>query len=195
MAAQPLPRINGLTVTYLQRRSLKPHPQNPNTHRAKQIERIARSIRDFGWTNPIIIDEDDKVLAGHGRLLAAAKLGIDMVPTICLSHLSAAQRRAYIILDNRLSEVGGTWDKKLLALEHEAIRLLDPEFDLTSTGFELDDIEIMFDSLIEVSEDEPPEPDRTRPSPSSEPTSVINGRLSSTGSRRARSLRRARRRR
>lgn len=163
MAARFSPQINGLTVTYRQRPALKPHPQNPNTHSPKQIERIARSIRDFGWTNPIIIDEDDKVLAGHGRLLAAAKIGIDMVPTICLAHLSAAQRRAYVILDNRLSEVGGTWDKKLLALEHDAIRLLDPEFDLTTTGFELDDIEIMFDSLSEVLEDHPPEPDRTSP--------------------------------
>ena len=157
------PQINGLEVTYRPRTALKPHPQNPNTHNAKQVERIARSIREFGWTNPIIIDEEDRIIAGHGRLLAAAKLGIDMLPTICLAHLSAPQRRAYMILDNRLSEVGGTWDKRLLALEHEAIRLLDPEFDLTSTGFELDDIEIMFDSLIEVSEDDSPEPDRTRP--------------------------------
>ncbi|MEO6199464.1 MAG: ParB/Srx family N-terminal domain-containing protein, partial [Sphingomicrobium sp.] len=163
MAAQLSPDINGLRVTYRPRTALKPHPQNPNTHSAKQVERIARSIRDFDWTNPIIIDEEDKVLAGHGRLLAAAKLGIDMVPTICLAHLSAAQRRAYVILDNRLSEIGGTWDRKLLALEHEAIRLLDPDFDLTITGFELDDIEIMFDNLTEVSEDHSPEPDRTTP--------------------------------
>ena len=163
MATRISPQINGLIVTYRQRAALKPHPQNPNTHDAKQVARIARSIRDFGWTNPVIIDEDDRVLAGHGRLLAAARLGIDMVPTICLSHLSAAQRRAYVILDNRLSEIGGTWDRKLLALEHDAIRLLDPEFDLTSTGFELDDIGIMFDSLTEVSEDDTLEPDRTSP--------------------------------
>ena len=163
MTAQFSPKINGIMVTYRPSTSLKPHPQNPNTHSPKQIERIARSIQDFGWTNPIITDEEDQVLAGHGRLLAAAKLGIDMVPTICLAHLSAAQRRAYIILDNRLSEIGGTWDKNLLALEHEAIRLLDPGFDLTSTGFELDDIEIMFDNLTEVSEDHSPEPDRTAP--------------------------------
>lgn len=163
VATRSSPQINGLAVVYVKRTSLKPHPQNPNTHSVKQVQRIARSIREFGWTNPIIVDEEGRVLAGHGRLLAAAKLPTDMVPTICLAHLSAAQRRAYIILDNRLSEIGGSWDNKLLALEHEAIRLLDPEFDLTSTGYELDDIEIMFDSLIEVSEDEPPEPDRTRP--------------------------------
>ena len=162
MAAQLSPQINGLQVIYRPRTALKPHPQNPNTHSAKQVELIARSIRDFGWTNPIIIDEDDKVLAGHGRLLAAAKIGIDMVPTICVAHLSPAQRRAYVILDNRLSEVGGTWNRRLLALEHEAIQLLDPEFDLTSTGFELDDIAIMFDNLNDISEDRTPEPDRKR---------------------------------
>ena len=163
MAAQLSPQINGLQVIYRPRTALKPHPQNPNTHSAKQVELIARSIRDFGWTNPIIIDEDDKVLAGHGRLLAAARIGIDMVPTICVGHLSPAQRRAYVILDNRLSEVGGTWNRKLLALEHEAIQLLDPEFDLTSTGFELDDIAIMFDNLNDISEDRTPEPDRKGP--------------------------------
>ena len=163
MAAQLSPQINGLQVIYRPRTALKPHPQNPNTHSAKQVELIARSIRDFGWTNPIIIDEDDKVLAGHGRLLAAAKIGIDMVPTICVAHLSPAQRRAYVILDNRLSEVGGTWNRRLLALEHEAIQLLDPEFDLTSTGFELDDIAIMFDNLNDISEDRRPEPDRKGP--------------------------------
>ena len=163
MAAQLSPQINGMQVIYRPRTALKPHPQNPNTHSAKQVELIARSIRDFGWTNPIIIDEDDKVLAGHGRLLAAAKIGIDMVPTICVAHLSPAQRRAYVILDNRLSEVGGTWNRRLLALEHEAIQLLDPEFDLTSTGFELDDIAIMFDNLNDISEDRRPEPDRKGP--------------------------------
>jgi len=167
MATQLSLQINGITVTYRQGTALRPHSQNPNTHNAKQVERIARSIREFGWTNPIIIDEDDNVLAGHGRLLAAAKLGIDMVPTICLAHMTPAQKRSYVIADNRLSEVGGTWDKKLLALEHEAIRLLDPDFDLTSTGFELDDIEVMFDCLNEVGQDHTPEPDRARPAVSS----------------------------
>ncbi len=166
MTTQRTAKINGIQVTYRERTSLKQHPSNPNTHNAKQVARIARSIGDFGWTNPIIIDEDDKVLAGHGRLLAAAKLGIDMVPTICLAHMTPAQKRAYVIADNRLSEIGGTWDNKLLALEHEAIRLLDPQFDLTATGYEFDDIEVMFDSLNEVDEDHAPEPDRTNPAAS-----------------------------
>lgn len=156
-------QVNGLTVTYRDRRELKPQNRNPKLHSPRQIERIARSIRDFGWTNPAIIDEQDNVLAGHGRLLAAAKLCIDQVPTICLSHMTAAQKRSYVIADNRMAEIGGSWDKKRLALEHEAIRLLDPEFDLTSTGFEAGDIEVMFDCLNEVAEDHPPGPDRTRP--------------------------------
>lgn len=163
MPSQTQPQINGIKVTYRERIALKPHLQNPNTHSPKQIDRIARSIRDFGWTNPIIIDEQDNVLAGHGRLLAAAKLGINKVPTICLSHMSPAQKRAYIIADNRLSEIGGTWDNKLLALEHEAIQLLDPEFDLTSTGYELEDIEIMLDGLQEAGEDPSVIVDRSAP--------------------------------
>ena len=77
-------QINGIAVTYRKRTSLKPHAQNPNTHSPKQVE---LTIRDFGWTNPIIVDDEDAVLAGHGRLLAAAKLGIAEVPTICLGHM------------------------------------------------------------------------------------------------------------
>lgn len=163
MATQTHPQINGIRVTYLPVGELKPHPQNPKTHSKKQVERIARSIGDFGWTNPIIIDENSGVLAGHGRLLAAAQLGISEVPTICLAHMSPAQKRAYIIADNRLTEVGGTWDRRLLAEEHDAIRLLDPDFDLTSTGYDLDDIEVMFDTIAESGADTYVEPDRTKP--------------------------------
>lgn len=157
------PKIAGLEVRYVALTTLKPHPQNANTHDAKQVARIARSVRDYGWTVPVLIDEEGLVLAGHGRLLAAAKLGLEQVPTICLGHLTAAQKRAYIIADNRLAEIGGTWDRKLLASEHDAIRLLDPEFDLTATGFDTDEIQVMFDSLVELDEDQPREPDRSRP--------------------------------
>src|SRR5687768_8119121 len=147
MPSQSGPRINGIEVEYRDPATLKPHPSNPNTHSAKQVTRIARSIGDFGWTNPIIVDENGVVLAGHGRLMAALKLGLIEVPTICLGHMTPAQKRAYIIADNRMSEIGGTWDRKLLALEHEAIRLLDPTFELTATGFDDEDIAIMFDTL------------------------------------------------
>lgn len=163
MHSPATPQINGISVTYRSVGELKPHAQNPKTHSKKQVERIARSIRDFGWTNPIIIDESAGVLAGHGRLLAAAQLGLSEVPTICLAHMSPAQKRAYIIADNRLTEVGGTWDRRLLAREHDAIRLLDPDFDLTSTGYELDDIDVMFDTISEAGPDTHIEPDHTKP--------------------------------
>ncbi len=155
--------INGLAVAYRPATELKPHSQNPKTHSSKQIDLVVRSIENFGWTNPILIDGDGNVIAGHCRLEAAKRMGIKEVPTICLSHMTAAQKRAYIIADNRLTEVAGSWDRKLLALEHEAIQLLDSAFDLTLTGFDGEEIQIFSDSLLEGREDVVPEPDRTKP--------------------------------
>jgi DNA modification methylase len=157
------PNINGLAVTYRLAAELRPHPQNPKTHSSKQIGLVIRSIENFGWTNPILVDEDGNVIAGHCRLEAAKRMGIKEVPTICLSNMTAAQKRAYIIADNRLTEVAGSWDRDLLALEHEAIKLLDSDFDLTLTGFDEDEILILSDSLLEGREDVVPEPDRTKP--------------------------------
>ncbi len=134
---------------------LKPDPRNSKLHPAKQLKQVMRSIEEFGWTNPVLIDEEGSVLAGHLRLEAAKKLGIKQVPTIKLSHMTAAQKRAYIIADNRIAE-NGSWDAKLLALEHEAIQLLDPEFDLSLTGFDHDDIEVMFDNLLRPNQDDVP---------------------------------------
>lgn len=155
--------INGLAVTCIRISELKPHPQNAKTHSPKQVDKLVKSMKTFGWTSPILVDEGGNVLAGHGRLEAAKKVGLEEVPTICLAHMTPAQKRAYIIADNRLTEVAGSWNRKLLALEHEAIRLMDPDFDLTGTGFELDEIEIMLENGIEGSEDEVPAPDRTAP--------------------------------
>lgn len=141
---------------------LKPDPKNSKLHPAKQLKQVIRSIEQFGWTNPILADEDDNVLAGHLRLEAAKKLGLDQVPTIRLSHMSPAQKRAYIIADNRIAENGG-WDRKLLALEHEAIQLLDPSFDLSLTGFDHEEIEVLFDNLLDPAEDAVPAVDTSRP--------------------------------
>ncbi|MGH6658583.1 MAG: ParB/Srx family N-terminal domain-containing protein [Sphingomicrobium sp.] len=141
---------------------LKPDPKNAKVHPAKQLKQVIRSIEEFGWTNPILTDEEDHVLAGHLRLEAAKNLGLNSVPTIKLSHMSPAQKRAYIIADNRIAENGG-WDRKLLALEHEAIQLLDPSFDLCVTGFEHEEIEVMFDNLLLANEDVPPAPDTSKP--------------------------------
>lgn len=96
---------------------------------------VLAAIREFGFTNPILIDEDDTVLAGHGRLAAARLLEIQEVPTPCLSHLNQAQKRAYVIADNRLAEKA-QWDREILAIEFEELAALDLDFDLEITGFE-----------------------------------------------------------
>ena len=158
------PNTSNLAVTYRIAADLKPHQQNSRAHTRSQIKLVAGSIGTYGWTNPILIDDDDNVIAGHARLEAAKLLGMVEVPTICLSHMTPAQKRAYIIADNRLNEVAGSWDRKVLALEHQAIRLMDPEFNISSTGFSLDDVEMMIDGLTLCREDQATAPDRSRPS-------------------------------
>ena len=96
--------------------SLRPYARNPRTHAPAQIDKLARAITEFGWTNPVLVDEAGGVLAGHGRLLAAERLGLTEVPVIRLDHLSEAQKRAYILADNQLALLAG-WDEELLAFE------------------------------------------------------------------------------
>ncbi|GGE95196.1 site-specific DNA-methyltransferase [Sphingomonas prati] len=119
-------------------------PGNARTHSKKQVRQIADSIRKFGFTNPVLIDRDRMIVAGHGRLEAAKLLGLDTVPTLCLAHLTPAEVRAYGVADNRLGELSG-WDKDLLALEILSIEELDVDFDLTLTGFELEEIDSLRD--------------------------------------------------
>ena len=101
---------------------LKPYERNARTHSAEQIAKIAASITEFGFTNPILVDSADGIIAGHGRLEAAKLLGLDDVPVIVLDHLSDAQRRAYILADNRLALDAG-WDEGMLAAELAAAEL------------------------------------------------------------------------
>jgi len=129
--------------------ALIPYARNARTHSEAQVAQIAASIREFGFNNPILVDGDSGIIAGHGRLLAARVLGLADVPVIELAHLSAAQKRAFILAENKLTERGG-WDAELLALE-----LADLEaqgFDLELTGFEAAEIA----SLLESEEVEPP---------------------------------------
>jgi len=98
-----------ISVTYRPIQELKPDPTNPRRHSKRQVRQIADSIRAFGLNVPILIDRDNNVIAGHGRLLACGELGITEVPTLCLDHLTPAQARAFMIADNRLTEIG-TWD-------------------------------------------------------------------------------------
>jgi DNA modification methylase len=119
---------------------LNPYKNNPRTHTAEQIAQVAASIQEFGFTNPILADQDNGVIAGHCRLLAAQQLGLDSVPVIRLSHLTPAQRRAYIIADNKLALNAG-WDEKLLASEMEA--LLAENIDLNLTGFSDEELALL----------------------------------------------------
>ena len=122
--------MSGLKVVYRQIADLIPYVRNARTHSEDQVAKIAASIKEFGWTNPILIDRDHGIIAGHGRLMAAKKLGLREVPTIELSGMTDVQKRAYILADNRLAIDAG-WDVELLSLELQEI----PEDYLKLTGF------------------------------------------------------------
>src|SRR6476469_3714473 len=96
-----------LTIEYRNPRTLTAWAGNARTHTKKQVDQIAQSIATFGFNNPILLDDSDRIIAGHGRALAAVQLGMQDVPTVCLAHLSPAQKRAYVIADNRLAELAG----------------------------------------------------------------------------------------
>jgi ParB-like chromosome segregation protein Spo0J len=116
---------------------LIPYASNSRTHSDAQIAQIAASIREFGWTNPILIDGENTIIAGHGRLLAARKLGMEDVPAIILDHLSKAQQRALVIADNQLALNAG-WDYEILAIELGEIK--DLGFDIDLIGFSAGEI-------------------------------------------------------
>ncbi len=120
--------------------SLIPYARNSRTHSDEQVSKIAASIKEFGFLSPVIVDGDNGIIAGHGRVMAAQKLGMTELPCIEASHLTDAQRRAYIIADNRLALDAG-WDDEMLRVEFA--ELSDLGFDLELTGFELDEIELV----------------------------------------------------
>jgi DNA modification methylase len=122
---------------------LIPYGRNPRTHTGQQVAQIAASISKFGWTNPILIGPDNIIIAGHGRWLAAQQLGMTEVPAIVLEGLTAAERQALIIADNRLALQGG-WDEELLRRELEELRAAD--FDLHLLGFERDELADLWDA-------------------------------------------------
>ena len=130
--SQPFPAYKPAAVA-----DLIPYARNARTHSDAQIAQIAASIREFGWTNPVLVDADGGVIAGHGRLLAARKLGMTEVPRLELGHLSPSQRRAYILADNKLALSAG-WDDDLLRLELGELQA--DGFDLALTGFDMDEI-------------------------------------------------------
>jgi DNA modification methylase len=119
---------------------LKPHARNPRTHSPAQLRKIEASIRRFGFLNPVLVDQDDRILAGHGRIAAARAIGLASVPVIRIEGMTEAERKAYVIADNRLAELAG-WDDELLRLELGAITELDVGFDLELTGFAAGELE------------------------------------------------------
>ncbi|QDZ01336.2 ParB N-terminal domain-containing protein [Nitratireductor mangrovi] len=141
---------------------LRPYAQNARTHSRKQIGQIADSIRRFGFTNPVLVSDENEIVAGHGRVLAARQLGMADVPVLRLSHLSAEERRAYVLADNKLALNAG-WDQELLALELQA--LIDLEFDVTITGFSLAEIDLTLDHAREASAASPDSADLVPPLP------------------------------
>ena len=139
-----------MKITQKKVTELIPYVNNSRTHSDEQVAQIASSIKEFGWTNPILVDGKNGIIAGHGRLLAARKLGHKEVPTIELSELTDAQKRAYIIADNKLALNAG-WDDEVLKLEIQ--QLSDLNFDLTLLGFDEVELAKMFDEVV----DEEPE--------------------------------------
>ena len=127
----------GLQITYRNTAELIPYARNARTHSEEQVAQLAASIKEFGFNAPIAVDDDSMVLCGHGRLLAARKLGMETVPTVCLAHLSKTQKKAYILADNRLAMNAG-WDDELLKLE--IADLSEADFPLETLGF--DDMEL-----------------------------------------------------
>jgi DNA modification methylase len=123
-------------------KNLRPYPRNSRTHSKKQIWQIAQSIKRFGFCNPVLVDDELQIIAGHGRVEAAKLLQMETVPVVRLSHLTEAEKRAYIIADNRLAEKAG-WDREILAIELQALVVDDFEVDLT--GFEMGEVDLILE--------------------------------------------------
>jgi len=143
--------LRELTVEARPLRGLKPNPRNARTHSKRQLKAIVDSIKAFGFTNPVLVDDGGMILAGHGRFEAAKLLGLDKVPTIRISDLSDAQKRAYVLADNKLAERSG-WDRETLAAELGELSIMLPElgYSVDLTGFEVGEI----DSLLADGEEE-----------------------------------------
>jgi DNA modification methylase len=135
-----------LVIEHVSPDTLRPYARNARTHSAKQIAQIAASIKAFGFNNPVLVDREGGIVAGHGRVEAAKQIGLATVPVIRLEHLSDAEKRAYILADNKLAEKAG-WDREILAIELQHLIALELDFDVSLTGFELPEIDILIDEL------------------------------------------------
>jgi DNA modification methylase len=169
VAASHAPRIS---IVYRPIDQLKPDPANPRLHSRKQIRQIAKSIETFGFNVPILVDHAGNVIAGHGRLLACRELAITEVPTLCLDHLTQAQARAFMIADNRLTEIA-SWDDQLLAQQLKDLSLSGLDFSLEITGFEMGEIDLRIASLEDTPAPDADPADVLPESPAGPPVSKI----------------------
>lgn len=131
-------------------RDLRPNPNNARTHSRQQVEEIACSIDQFGFNNPVLVDSNNHILAGHGRVEAAKMLGLARIPALRIEHLSAAEKRAYVLADNKLAEKAG-WAKEILAIELQ--ELINLDFDVELTGFSAGEIDAMLGAQDSDEED------------------------------------------
>ena len=144
-----------MKIEYKDINDLIPYVNNARTHSEEQINQIALSIKEFGFTNPVLIDKNDGLIAGHGRVMGAKKLGLKEVPTITLDNLTEAQKKAYIIADNKIALNAG-WDEELLKIELQSLQEMD--FDLSLTGFsdeELKDFDLNIEDEMIINDDPP----------------------------------------
>ena len=148
---------NELDIHYFRVDQLVPNARNSRTHSCKQISQVARSIKKFGFINPIVVDEKKIIVAGHARVLAAKKLGLDLVPIIRVDYLSEAEKRAYILADNKIAE-NAAWDENLLRIELEFLTHIDIDIDATITGFETAEIDVLLNAPLEREPEDPPPP-------------------------------------
>ena len=167
-----------MKIELLHVRDLRPYPNNARTHSKKQVRQIARSIEKFGFCNPVLIDDAEQIIAGHGRVQAAKLLGLEAVPTCRLSHLSETEKRAYILADNKLAEKAG-WDRELPAIELQGLIELDVDIELT--GFEMAEIDLILEEAREASGDASG-PEDAVPEPSLSPAVSQTGDLWLLGS-------------
>jgi len=164
--------VNPRSIEHLSISKLKPAPRNARTHSKRQIKQIADSIERFGFTNPVLIDDDNGIVAGHGRVRAASELGITELPCLRLSGMSAEDKRAYIIADNKLALNAG-WDLEILAGEFQG--LMDLGFDVGLTGFELVEVDLILNGIGEASPD-PAQPEDLYPEPNAEAVTRLGDR-------------------
>ena len=149
-----------LVVEYWPTDSVKPNARNARTHSPEQLQQLAGVIKTVGFINPVVVDENNKLLAGHGRVLAADLLGLEFIPTICVDHLTETEKRAYMLADNKLVLNAG-WDEDLLRVELEFLMNAEVDFTVDITGFNTPEIDLLLhtDPVPEADEEHIPAPD------------------------------------